>query len=71
MYGQLEYLIAMQEGAKARLTAEGNDRVDDLSNRTAQEVLDDPLNLSEHWRAEGAKERTAEKDVVRNHGRSS
>ena len=47
MYGQVEYLIVMQEGAKARLTAEGNDRVDDLSNRTA------------------------EKDVVRAHGRSS
>jgi SnoaL-like domain len=71
MYGQEEYLIAMQEGAKARLAAEGNDRVDNLSNRTAQEVLDDHLNLSEHWRAEGAKERTAEKDVVRDHGKSS
>ena len=47
MYGQVEYLIVMQEGAKARLTAEGNDRVDDLSNRTA------------------------EKDVVRAHRRSS
>ena len=47
MYGQVEYLIVMQEGAKARLAAEGNDRVDGLSNRTA------------------------EKDVVRDHGRSS
>jgi hypothetical protein len=26
MYGQVEYLIVMQEGAKARLAAEGNDR---------------------------------------------
>ncbi len=60
MYGQVEYLIAMQEGAKARLAAEGNDRVDDLSNRIAQEVLDAHLNLSEHWRAEGAKKLTAE-----------
>ena len=71
MFGQVEYLIAMQAGAMARLAGEGNDRVDDLTNRTAQEVLDDPLNLSEDWRVEGAKERTAEKDVVRDHGRSS
>ena len=53
LYGTVEYLIVLQEDAKALLGAEGNERMDD-SNRTAQEVLDEQLNLSEHWGAEGA-----------------
>ena len=61
MYGSVEYLIVLQEGAKARLGAEGNERMDD-SNRNAQEVLDDHLNLSEHW---------GPRELVRDHGRSS
>ena len=48
MYGTVEYLIVLQEGAKAHLGVEGNERVES-SNRTAQEVLDEQLNLSEHW----------------------
>src|SRR5215218_11364922 len=48
LYGTVEYLIVLQEGAKAHLGAEGNERVES-SNRTTQEVLDDHLNLSEHW----------------------
>ena len=59
MYGQVEYLIVMQEGAKARLGAEGNERMDD-SNRTAQEVLDEQLNLSEQWGTEGASSQPLE-----------
>ena len=59
MYGTVEYLIVLQEGARARLVAEGNERVES-SNRTAQEVLDDHLNLSEQWGAEGASSRAWE-----------
>ena len=59
MYGTVEYLIVLQEGAKAHLGAEGNERVES-SNRTAQEVLDDHLNLSEQWGAEGASSRAWE-----------
>jgi hypothetical protein len=59
LYGTVEYLIVLQEGAKARPGAEGNERTDD-SNRTAQEVLDDHLNLSEHWGAERASSRPRE-----------
>lgn len=59
MYGTVEYLIVLQEGAKARLGAEGNERMDD-SNRTAQEVLDEQLNLSEQWGTEGASSRARE-----------
>ena len=59
MYGTVEYLIVLQEGAKARLWAEGNERMDD-SNRTAQEVLDEQLNLSEQWGTEGASSRARE-----------
>jgi hypothetical protein len=51
----------MQEGAKARnLATEGNDPMEDLSNRTAQEVLNDHLNPSEHWGTEGASSRPRE-----------
>jgi hypothetical protein len=60
LHGTVEYLIGMQEGAKARLATEGNDRMEDLSNRTAQEVLNDHLNPSEHWGAEGASSRPRE-----------
>ncbi len=59
MHGTVEYLIGMQEGAKARLATEGNEHMDD-SNCTAQEVLNDHLNLSEHWGAEGASSRPRE-----------
>jgi len=47
LHGTVEYLIVMQEDAKAHLATEGNDRMEDLNNRTAQEVLDDHLNLAE------------------------
>ena len=59
MYGTVEYLIVLQEGAKARLGAQGNERMDD-SNRTAQEVLDEQLNLSEQWGTEGASSQPLE-----------
>ena len=59
LYGTVEYLIVLQEGAKAHLGAEGNERVES-SNRTTQEVLDDHLNLSEHWGAEKASSRPQE-----------
>ena len=49
LHGTVEYLIVLQEGVKARLAAEGNDRMEDLSNHTAQEVVDDRLNLAEDW----------------------
>jgi hypothetical protein len=61
LHGTVEYLIVMQEGAKARnLAIEGNDPMEDLSNRTAQEVLNDHLNPSEHWGTEGASSRPRE-----------
>ena len=65
MHGTVEYLIGMQEGAKARLATEGNDPMEDLSNRTAQEVLDDHLNLAEDWEAEdgGAEEPITEEAI--------
>lgn len=75
MHGTVEYLIGMQEGAKARLATEGNDPMEDLNNRTAQEVLDDHLNLAEDWEAEdgGAEpiteeaiEQAVEEDMRRN-----
>jgi ribosomal protein S13 len=74
LHGTVEYLIVMQEGAKGRLPTEGNDRMEDLSNRTAQEVLDDHLNLAEYWEAENgaqpiteeAIEQAVEKDMRRN-----
>jgi hypothetical protein len=63
VYGVTEYLMIMHEDAKARLPSGGSDRMEDLSNRTAQEVLDDHLSLSEHWGAEEAPERIAEEDI--------
>jgi ribosomal protein S13 len=63
--GTVECLIAMQEGVRANLAAEVNDRMEDLSTRATQEVLDDHLNLVEHWRAEGATERNTEEDIER------
>ena len=65
MHGTVEYLIVMQEGAKARLAAEGNERMEDLSNRTAQEVLDDHLNLAEHWGSEGGAQPITDEDIER------
>jgi hypothetical protein len=59
LHGTVEYLIVLQEGAKAHQVAEGNERIDD-SNCTTQEVLDDHLNLFEHWGAEGASSRPQE-----------
>src|SRR3712207_9005159 len=53
----------MQEGAKAHLAAEGNERMEDLSNRTAQEVLDDHLTVAEDWGAEGGAQRITEEDI--------
>src|SRR5918994_1351302 len=55
----------MQEGAKARLAAEGKDRMEDLSNRTAQEVLDDHLHLAEDWGAEEGAQPITEEDIKR------
>ena len=75
MHGTVEYLIVMQEDAKASLATEGNDRMEDLSNRTSQEVLDEHLNLAEDWGAEdgGAEpiteeaiEQAVEEDMRRN-----
>ena len=40
--------------------------MEDLSTRTAQEVLDDHLNLAENWGAEGDIERIIEEDIRRN-----
>jgi hypothetical protein len=61
LHGTVEYLISMQEGTKASsLAIEGNDPTEDLSNRTAQEVLNDHLNPSEHWGTEGASSRPQE-----------
>ena len=40
--------------------------MEDLSNRTSQEVLDDHLNLAENWGAEGDIERIIEEDIRRN-----
>ena len=37
----------------------------DLSSRTAQEVLDDHLNLAEHWGAEEGAQRITEEDIER------
>src|SRR5918995_1337487 len=43
------------------------DRIrEDLSSRTAHEVLDDPLNLAEHWGGGGGFERGLEEDIRRN-----
>src|SRR5918993_1871015 len=43
------------------------DRVmEDLSIRPAQEVLDDHLNLAEHWGGRGGFERGLEEDIRRN-----
>ena len=49
----VEYLIVLQDAAKARLVAEGNERIDDSNYTAAQEVLDDHLSLSEHLGAKG------------------
>ena len=40
--------------------------MEDLSSRTAQEVLDDHLNLAENWGAEEDIERIIEEDMRRN-----
>jgi hypothetical protein len=40
--------------------------MEDLSSRTAQEVLDDHLNLAENWGAEVGFERGLEEDLRRN-----
>ena len=43
------------------------DRVmEDLGTRSAQEVLDDHLNLAENWGGEGGFERILEGDIRRN-----
>ena len=39
--------------------------MEDLSSRTAQEVLDDHLNLAEDWGAQEGAERIAEEDKER------
>ena len=65
MHGTVEYLIVMQEGARVRLGAEGNERMEDLSNRSAQEVLDDHLNLAKDWWTEGGTKRITEEDIER------
>jgi hypothetical protein len=39
--------------------------MEDLSSRTAQEVLDDHLNLAEDWGAQEGAERIAEEDIER------
>ena len=63
MHGTVECLIIMQEDAKASQATEGNERMEDLSNRTTQEVLDDHLNLAEHRGAEEGTERISEEDI--------
>jgi len=40
--------------------------MEDLSTRTAQEVLEDHLNLAEHWGGEEGFERMLEEDIRRN-----
>jgi SnoaL-like domain len=40
--------------------------VEDLSKRSAQEVLDDHLTLAENWGVEGDIERIVEEDIRRN-----
>jgi hypothetical protein len=40
--------------------------MEDLSSRPAHEVLDDHLNLAEHWGGEGGFERGLEDDIRRN-----
>ena len=40
--------------------------MEDLSGRTAQEVLDDHLNLAEYWGAQEGAERITEEDMRRN-----
>ncbi len=40
--------------------------MEDLSKRSAQEVLDDHLNLTEHFGAEESWERIVEEDIRRN-----
>jgi hypothetical protein len=59
LHGTVEYLIVLQEDAKERLGAQGNEHLD-YSNCTAQEVLNDHLNSSEHWGTEGASWRPRE-----------
>ena len=39
--------------------------MEDLSSRTAQEVLDDHLNLAEDWGAQEGAEHIAEEDIER------
>ena len=43
--------------------------MDDLSARTAQQVLDDHLNLAENWGGEGGFERMFEVDLERNYSK--
>jgi hypothetical protein len=62
MCGTVEYLIVMQAGARAPLVAEGSDRMEDQSSRTAQEVLDHP-NLVERF--EEDRRRILEEDLRR------
>jgi hypothetical protein len=59
VYGVTEYLMIMHEDAKARLPSAGSKRTEDLSNRTAQEVLDDHLDPSEHGSSENPFARSA------------
>ena len=40
--------------------------MEDLSTRSAQEVLDDHLNLAENWGGEGSFERILQEDIRRN-----
>ena len=43
--------------------------MEDLSTRTAQEVLDDHLNLAENWGGDGGFERMLEVDLERNYSK--
>ncbi len=43
---------------------QGGFAVEDLSKRSAQEVLDDHLNLTEHFGAEENWERIVEEDII-------
>jgi len=56
-------------GYRGHATARRSERrpiVEDLSSRSAQEVLDDHLNIAQNWGAEEDIERVVEEDMRRN-----
>jgi len=59
------YRIVVHKTGEAGLATQRSSEVEELRDRSAQEVLDDHLNLAEHWGGEQDTERTGQEEIER------